>query len=235
MARTSKTAAGRKAFSTNSNLDPNGFVISNGIVDPNTAAANAASAKQPKSVLDKIVFAIRQQPATNSKGVSRLAITKYLKSEMSYDNANAIKMALKKGVDKGTLEQTGHSFRVVGDPVTSAVDEGPALEIVDINLGNTSDNNDEVARVGDSVTMNYEGKLDDGHVFDKDTLTFTLGAGEVIKGWDQGIPGMRIGGQRRLVVPSKLGYGKRGCAPDIPGNATLHFHVTLTNISRPAA
>jgi FKBP-type peptidyl-prolyl cis-trans isomerase len=224
MARTSKTAAGRKAFSTNSNLDQNNGFVENGLLAPPsaTAAEKAAAAKQPKSVLEKIVFAIRQQPATNSKGVSRLAITKYLKSEMSYDNVSAIKIALKKGVDKGTLEQSGHSFRVAGDPIAVT------------HVGNTSDDNDMAAQAGDYVTMNYEGKLDDGHVFDKDTLTFTLGAGEVIKGWDRGIPGMRVGGQRRLVVPSKLGYGKRGCAPDIPGNATLHFHVTLTNISRPA-
>mmetsp|Transcript_16746 Transcript_16746/g.20115 ORF Transcript_16746/g.20115 Transcript_16746/m.20115 type:complete len:83 (-) Transcript_16746:878-1126(-) len=78
----------------------------------------------------------------------------------------------------------------------------------------------------------YRGTLaTNGYMFDKaKNFTFVLGAGEVIKGWDLGIVGMKIGGSRKLVVPPKLGYGKRGCAPDIPGNATLHFSVTLKKI-----
>jgi len=82
------------------------------------------------------------------------------------------------------------------------------------------------------VTVMYRGTLaTNGYMFDKaKNFTFVLGAGEVIKGWDLGIVGMKIGGSRKLVVPPKLGYGKRGCAPDIPGNATLHFSVTLKKI-----
>lgn len=196
-----------------------------------TSKAGAAS-KKPKTVLDKIVYAIRQQPgASSSKGVSRLAITKYLKSELECDNANAIKTALKKGIDKGILEQTGQSFRVKGDPVKEE-EEGPKLEIEDLIMGKQDA---QVAQLGDDVTVKYVGKLDDGHQFDAATsFTFTLGAGDVIKGWDMGVKGMRVGGKRKLVVPSKFGYGKRGCAPDIPGNATLHFEVTLKKISRHA-
>ena len=59
---------------------------------------------------------------------------------------------------------------------------------------------------------------------------FTLGAGEVIKGWDQGIASMRVGGERELFVPSKLGYSKRGASPEIPPNADLFFRVTLKKI-----
>ena len=58
-------------------------------------------------------------------------------------------------------------------------------------------------------------------------FTFTIDAGEVIKGWDQGVKGMRVGGKRTLVCPPTLGYGKRGSPPEIPGDATLHFTVTL--------
>lgn len=205
--------------SSSTNTDKNGDEKSN------------KSAKQPKTVLDKIIYAIRQQPgASSSKGVSRLAITKYLKAELDYDNANAIKTALKKGVDKGQLEQTGQSFRVKGDPVKQEA-EGPKLEMEDIVTG--KEDADE-AQEGDSVTVKYVGKLDDGHQFDAaSSFTFVLGAGDVIKGWDRGVKGMRVGGKRKLVVPSQLGYGKRGCAPDIPGNATLHFVVTLKKISRP--
>ena len=89
-----------------------------------------------------------------------------------------------------------------------------------------------VAQKGDEVAMSYVGTLEaDGSRFDagKD-FRFTLGAGDVIKGWDRGIVGMRVGGRRKLVVPSKLGYGKKGSAPEIPPNATLLFDVTLERI-----
>ncbi|CAB9497401.1 FK506-binding [Seminavis robusta] len=240
MPRTSKTAAGRRAFiSNNTYINTNNTTVvsteSSTTPTDDTIKSSSSSSKQPKSVLDKIVYAIRQQPGT-SKGVSRTAIAKYLKAEMEYENPNAIKTALKKGVDKGVLEQNGQSFRVSGDPVVE-VDEGPPLEIIDV--GSNADQNDEdngesmTAQIGDSVTMKYVGKLDDGYCFDRGSLTFTLGAGDVIKGWDQGVPGMKLRSKRKLIVPSRLGYGKRGCAPDIPGNATLHFQVTLTDINRP--
>ena len=76
--------------------------------------------------------------------------------------------------------------------------------------------------------MSYVGKLDSGHTFDSaKSFKFTLGAGDVIKGWDQGITGMRVGGERKLVVPASLGYGQKGSKPDIPPGATLHFKVGL--------
>ena len=247
MARTSRTAAGR-------NTRPGPILAAAAAGEPSstgatTTAATAAAAaaatttttmKQPKTVLDKIIWAIRKQPgAATSKGVSRLSIAKFLKNEIFYDNASAIKTALKKGVDKGVLEQTGQSFRVKGDPILKHKDDGPKLVVLDLVEGGT-DNPKEtassaaVAQVGDAVTVSYVGTLDDGHQFDAaSSFPFVLGAGEVIKGWDQGVQGMKVGGQRKLVIPPKLGYGKRGSAPDIPGNATLHFVVTLKSISRP--
>mgnify|MGYP001145806012 CR=1 FL=1 len=76
--------------------------------------------------------------------------------------------------------------------------------------------------------MKYRGTLEDGTEFDAASrFDFTLGAGEVIKGWDKGIDGMRVGGKRKLIIPSKLGYGKRGSPPEIPPNATLVFDVEL--------
>lgn len=147
-----------------------------------TVGKGKASNTKPSkgSVLDKIVYSIRHQPsASSSKGVSRLAITKYMKTELEYDNANAIKLALKKGVEKGILEQTGQSFRVKGDPVVE--DEGPKLEMEDVENGNEKS---DVAEEGDNVTVKYVGKLDDGHQFDAaSSFTFCLGAGDVIKGW----------------------------------------------------
>ncbi|KAL9189809.1 hypothetical protein ACHAXT_009484 [Thalassiosira profunda] len=180
----------------------------------------------PKTLLDKIVAAIRAQPPT-PKGVSRTAITKYLASEYDVDAKSkaAIKSAFKKGVDKGVLVQTGQSFRVAGDPIPE-VPEEEKLKIEEVKEGKGP-----ACAEGDTVVMKYEGKLDDGSVFDKaSSFEFTLGAGEVIKGWDQGIPGMKIGGKRILRVPSKLGYGKRGAPPEIPPNADLHFMVKLKEI-----
>ena len=77
--------------------------------------------------------------------------------------------------------------------------------------------------------MIYQGTLqEDGSQFDSASkFSFTLGAGEVIKGWETGVAGMRVGGRRRLTVPPKLGDGKRGSPPEIPGDATLCFNIKL--------
>jgi FKBP-type peptidyl-prolyl cis-trans isomerase len=94
----------------------------------------------------------------------------------------------------------------------------------------------EVAEVGDDVEMSYVGKIHGipmGPQFDAaKSFVFTLGAGDVIKGWDLGVKGMRVGGERTLVVPPKLGYGKKGSGPDIPPDSTLHFKVTLKSIKQ---
>ena len=72
-------------------------------------------------------------------------------------------------------------------------------------------------------------KIESSHDTNK-PKTFMLGAGGVIKGWDDGIPGMRVGGKRRLVVPPQLGYGPAGSPPSIPGNATLIFEIELLDV-----
>ncbi len=86
------------------------------------------------------------------------------------------------------------------------------------------------------VTVHYKGWLDDGTVFDSsrtrdEPFTFTLGKGEVIRGWDEGIRGMRVGGVRELVIPPRLGYGNKA-AGRIPPNSTLHFRVELLAVSK---
>jgi len=93
------------------------------------------------------------------------------------------------------------------------------------------------SKKGDSLQMHYTGKLEDGTEFDSsiprgDPFTFTLGTGQVIKGWDQGLIGMCEGEKRKLVIPSDLGYGDRGSPPKIPGGATLIFEVELIKITR---
>ncbi|KAJ7251546.1 hypothetical protein B0H12DRAFT_1234176 [Mycena haematopus] len=89
------------------------------------------------------------------------------------------------------------------------------------------------AKKGNTVSMRYIGKLQSGKVFDSNTkgkpFTFHLGKGEVIKGWDEGIVGMHVGGERLLTIPAAMGYGKRG-TDGIPANSTLIFEVKLTDL-----
>lgn len=186
----------------------------------------AMKPKTATTVLDKIIAAIRALKG-GPKGSSRTAISKFLKEEFDYDNANALKTALKKGVSTQKQVQSGQSFQVAGHVIT--VEEEKGIQQEDIRVG--TDGPEAVQ--GDAVTVAYVGTLDNGYQFDKaSSFTFVLGAGDVIKGWDLGVLGMRKGGKRKLIVLSKYGYGKRGCAPDIPGGTMLHFIITMKQIDQ---
>lgn len=101
------------------------------------------------------------------------------------------------------------------------------LEIEDLRPGTGAE-----ARAGNSVTVHYVGTLTDGSKFDSsrdrgEGFTFKLGAGQVIKGWDQGVAGMKVGQVRKLTIPAELAYGERGFPPVIPPRSTLVFEVEL--------
>ena len=113
------------------------------------------------------------------------------------------------------------------------------------NLNNTSNNNTvpagEIAKTGDTVAMNYTGRLADGTVFDSNVdpkfnhvqpFIFTLGAGQVIPGWDKGIVGMKVGEKKTLVIQPVDAYGAAGVPGTIPPNSTLTFDVELLGIKK---
>jgi FKBP-type peptidyl-prolyl cis-trans isomerase len=116
----------------------------------------------------------------------------------------------------------------VAAPAAAPVAKG--LIIKDVVVGKGA-----VAKAGDKVTVNYTGWLTDGKKFDssigKAPFEFTLGAGQVIPGWDQGVAGMKVGGKRKLTIPADLGYGAQGAGGVIPPNATLLFDVELLKVN----
>jgi FKBP-type peptidyl-prolyl cis-trans isomerase len=120
-------------------------------------------------------------------------------------------------------------------PAEPPVAAEPMAEVTELKTEDTKVGTGAEAKTGDSVTVHYTGYLTDGKKFEssKDSgqpFTLTLGEGKVIPGWEQGIPGMKVGGIRRLTIPAELGYGAQGSGP-IPPNATIVFDVELMAIN----
>lgn len=121
-------------------------------------------------------------------------------------------------------------------PAVTAEPEVPEpadLKIEDLVVGTGTE-----AKDGDKVKVNYTGRLlKTNFMFDtsvgpgKKPFEFQIGKGSVIKGWDQGVAGMKVGGKRKLTIPSRLGYGEKGSPPKIPGKSTLVFEVELLAVN----
>ena len=127
--------------------------------------------------------------------------------------------------DKSTSNSSplGDAEKIGASQVTST-----GLKITELAIGDGQE-----AIAGTKVSVNYKGTLENGDEFDssygRGPFEFSLGAGMVIKGWDEGVAGMKVGGKRRLIIPPELGYGSRGIGP-IPPNSILNFEVELLDV-----
>ncbi|OJJ45378.1 hypothetical protein ASPZODRAFT_153038 [Penicilliopsis zonata CBS 506.65] len=138
------------------------------------------------------------------------------------------KVQFAKNLEQGPTPSGDKKPAAAATTGTLGVKEVKGVKIDDKKLGTGV-----AAKAGNTVGMRYIGKLEDGKVFDSNKkgkpFTFKLGKGEVIKGWDIGIAGMAVGGERRITIPSHLAYGKQSL-PGIPANSKLIFDVKLVNI-----
>jgi len=131
-------------------------------------------------------------------------------------------------------DNTSADVSALGGPLESADTRitGSGLKITELSVGDGAE-----AAAGQTVVVHYRGTLENGKQFDAsyDRVTpfsFPLGAGRVIKGWDEGVVGMKVGGKRKLVIPPDLAYGSRGAGGVIPPNAILTFEVELLDVQK---
>jgi FKBP-type peptidyl-prolyl cis-trans isomerase FkpA len=135
------------------------------------------------------------------------------------------------GTDDRSTERPTSGFSAALGVDTAAMTKTPSgLRYQDVATGDGAQ-----ASAGRKVSVHYTGWLPNGEKFDSSRdrgqpFGFTLGAGQVIAGWDEGVAGMKVGGRRKLVIPADLGYGTAGAPPDIPPGATLVFDVELLEV-----
>jgi peptidylprolyl isomerase len=182
------------------------------IVAPSTVIAATPSAMSGSNP-------ISAQPATIQAVANPM--------ELDPDNPNPTLFAMAPDTNLADASALGGPMEAEKPQVTAS-----GLKITDLVVG-TGDE----ASSGQNVVVNYRGTLEDGTQFDASydrgtPFEFPLGAGRVIKGWDEGVQGMKVGGKRKLVIPPDLGYGSRGAGRVIPPNATLIFEVELLGIKR---
>jgi FKBP-type peptidyl-prolyl cis-trans isomerase FkpA len=118
----------------------------------------------------------------------------------------------------------------MADQADQEITTPSGLKYTDLQAGEGAE-----AKAGQNVSVHYTGWLDNGTKFDSShdrhsPFSFALGGGQVIRGWDEGVAGMKVGGKRRLTIPADLGYGARGAGGVIPPNATLTFEVELLGV-----
>eukprot|EP00668_Euglena_longa_P011263 GGOE01013654.1.p1 GENE.GGOE01013654.1~~GGOE01013654.1.p1 ORF type:complete len:224 (-),score=75.23 GGOE01013654.1:253-891(-) len=203
-----------------------------------------------KVLLDKIICAIHH--LNEPDGSLPRTIAKCIQAETDSNSWGGLRKALKRGVSRQLLLKSGDFYKVNQTKLTAVAKQkrfeeeakasleerlrtgGPSSthmrkQGVDIHV--VEPGKGDVARKGYKVTIRYKGTVKDGNRFDYSKgFSFVLGEGDVIRGWDIGIEGMRQGERRKLTIPPGLAYGKAGKPPDIPPKATLEFDVTLIRV-----
>ena len=142
--------------------------------------------------------------------------------ELDPDDPNPTLFAMAPDTNQADASALGGPLDAPDTQITAS-----GLKITELQLGEGAE-----AASGQTVSVHYRGTLENGKQFDASydrgtPFTFPLGAGRVIKGWDEGVVGMKVGGKRKLVIPPDLAYGSRGAGGVIPPNATLVFEVEL--------
>jgi peptidylprolyl isomerase len=149
--------------------------------------------------------------------------------ELDPDDSNPFLFAMAPSEDAPSIAQANALGGELSAPKPRVTASG--LQITDLVVGEGAE-----ATPGQTVSVNYRGTLQNGKEFDssygRGPFSFPLGAGRVIKGWDEGVAGMKVGGKRQLVIPPDLAYGSRGAGGVIPPDATLLFDVELLGVSR---
>lgn len=146
----------------------------------------------------------------------------------------AIGACTKKEATENTRTTTAQTTAVAGTPATANA-TAPAAAPAELKVEDTKVGTGTEAVAGKTISVHYTGTLTDGKKFDSSVdrnqpFQFHLGAGEVIKGWDEGFKGMKVGGKRKLIIPPQMAYGERGAGGVIPPNATLVFEVELLDV-----
>lgn len=186
------------------------------IVAPSTVAAASPSSMAAASGQSAI-----QAIARSSSQPSIAAAP----MELDPENPNPTLFAMATDSNQADASALGGPMEVEKSELTAS-----GLRITDLVVGTGAE-----ASAGQTVVVHYRGTLENGEQFDASydrgtPFSFPLGAGRVIKGWDEGVQGMKVGGKRKLVIPPDLGYGSRGAGGVIPPNATLLFEVELLEV-----
>ena len=134
--------------------------------------------------------------------------------------------------DEASQETSPAATAASSQPTTSAAPTGSTEEVTGLKIEDLVVGTGAAAKAGDQVSVHYTGWLTDGTKFDSsldrgEPFAFTLGQGQVIEGWDKGVEGMKVGGKRKLTIPSDMAYGAQGAGDVIPPNAVLVFEVEL--------